>query len=236
MKLSIMCASTGGHEAARETWYDTSGHRWPVVVDNCMEGEGAGYLQKVQRFYEQTEADVIAYFHSDLFLHEQGWDRRLLAQFDDPRVGVVGFVGATGLGTDAIYKLPYDYRQLARQDVFSNLIDAEVHGQRDPGVRPVAVVDSCAVVVRRSLLARCGGWPVGTYPNNTHCSDLWLCCMARRMGYGVRLLGISATHTGGGKGAAGSEWLAGRDSAMHQQAHVLIYRDFRDLLPIRVRS
>lgn len=239
LNFVMMCPSTGGHEPAVESWYRTSGHRWPVMVDDTTEGEAAGFLSKLQRFYaERADVDIIAYLHSDLTIHEMDWDRRVRAEFKDESVGVVGFVGATRLGMPDLYRVPYDYRQLARADVWSNLSDAEVHGGRDAGTREVAVLDSCAIVVRRSLLARAGGWPVASYPDSSHCSDLWLCCMARRLGMRVRLVGVAATHTGGGKGAAGTEWLDARggDSALHQAAHVVTYEEFRDVLPIEVRA
>jgi len=210
----------------------------PVHVYSLVEGEAAGFLYKLQWGYEEVHADVIGYCHSDLSIHDQGWEARVLDEFKWPNVGVVGFVGATGLGHDDIFKIPYSYTQLARCDVWSNLTDAEAHGQRLIGSKRVAVVDSCAVFVRRDLLVRCGGWPLGAYPNSSHCTDLWVCLMAHRMGMRTQVVGVSATHTGGGKGEVGSKWLEARgtDDVLHKQAHVVTYNTFRSELPLRVKA
>jgi hypothetical protein len=210
---------------------------WPIVVEDQTEGDAAGFLTKCDVAWRHTDADVIAYFHSDLHVLEKDWDQRVLAEFEDDSVAVVGFVGATQLGHPDIYKVPYDFRQLARGDVWSNLTDAEVHGQRETGTRCVAVVDSCAVIVRRKLLVRLDGWPVKRYPNSSHCSDLWICLSALRLNCNIRMVGISCVHRSGGKGEAGTTWLDARggDAAMHQDAHRLIYSDFKTILPVRVR-
>jgi glycosyl transferase family 2 len=238
VKLEIMCPSMRGHEAAVATWKETASSELYVLVDETVEGAEAGFLRKCDKFWRTSEADVIGYLHSDLFIHEYGWDKRVLSEFTKPDVGVVGFLGATRLGHPDIYKIPYVHTQLARFDVWSNFTDWRVHGQEEKGSRRVAVVDSCAVFVRRTVLERVGGWPVGRYPNNAHCSDLWLCCVARRLGLHVRLVGISCTHRSGGKGEAGSRWLAahGTDLVHHRQAHELVYEDFRDVLPVEVEG
>jgi len=211
---------------------------WPIRVDATTEGEDAGFLRKCEAAWKQTDATVIGYLHSDLFIHENNWDVRVMQQFDDPRVAVVGFVGATGLAHEDIYKVSYAYTQLARSDVWSNLSDAEAHGQRETGARRVAVIDSCAVFVRRDVLSRLGGWSVDRYPNSSHCSDLWICCAVHRLGLSVHMVGISCTHRSGGRGATGESWLAerGGDRSMHQEAHVKLYEDMRDVLPIRIKQ
>ena len=239
--LAIFVPSTGGHEAAVTSWADTASAPWPIDIDAATEGEAAGFLTKCDAAWRRTDATVIGFLHSDLTIHEHGWDQRVLAEFandraGDRQVGVVGFVGARQLGMDDFGKLPYKLTQLARGDVVSNLTDAEVHGARRVDPCEVAVVDSCAVFVRRELLTRCGGWPVTRYPNNPHCSDLWICLSALRLGYAVRFVGVACSHRSGGKGQAGSKWLEshGGDSEHHVAAHRLIAEDFRSLLPVRV--
>src|SRR5258708_18951050 len=126
--LSLFCPSTGNHEAAVESWVDTACKPWPVIVDAATKGEAAGFLTKCDASWRATDATIIGYLHSDLYIMEHGWDQRVLAAFGDPQVAVVGFVGATRLGTDDIYRVPYDYRQLARGDVWSALSDWSSHG------------------------------------------------------------------------------------------------------------
>lgn len=233
--LSICCPSMGNHEEAVTSWRDTMSKPWPIRVDDSYDG----FLTKCDKAWRETDATVIGYLHSDLYILEHRWDERILAQFNNPDVVVVGVVGAETLAHEDIYKIPYDYRQLARGRVFSNLVDAEAHGATHAGVKKVAVIDSCAVFVRRSFLSRLAGWPVRSYPNSSHCSDLWLCCMAHRYRLSTVMVGITALHRSGGKGARGIEWLEknfGRDGdkAAHRLAHQLIYDEFRDVLPIGV--
>src|SRR6266436_2194133 len=133
--LSLFCPSMGGHEAAVTSWEDTLSKPWPIVVDATTEGDEAGFLTKCDRAWRKTDATIIGYLHSDIYILEHGWDRRVMEAFGDPQVAVVGFVGATRLGSDDTYKIPYSYTQLARGDVWSNLIDAEIHGGRDAKTR-----------------------------------------------------------------------------------------------------
>lgn len=213
---------------------------WPIAVNDTIEGEGAGYLQKVEKFREGTNADVIAYLHSDLFVHEQNWDQRVLREFDDPQVVLVSFFGATQLGRPGIYVDPYDYRQLARADCWSNMSDWFHHGQHCTGEKDIAMIDSFSLIVRRSFLDEIGGWPMQCPPS--HGSDMWLCMMAARHKKKIRLVGIECSHAGGGTLGDGkfnySEWAAttkwGSDAAMHQWWHRYLYDEFRDVLPIKV--
>src|SRR5437868_11331309 len=116
LALAIFCPSCGGHEEAVTTWQDTMSKPWPIIVDDRTEDEEAGFLTKCDKFWRTCDADIIGYLHADLYTLEHGWDQRVLEQFADPQVGVVGFVGATQLGTDDIYKVGYNFRQLARAD------------------------------------------------------------------------------------------------------------------------
>lgn len=232
----LFCPSMGGHEAAVTSWQDTMTKPWTVVVDDRVSGEEAGFLTKCNAALDDTNATVVGFIHSDFFILEHGWDERVLAEFEDEQVAVIGFVGAKRLGTNDLGKVPYDLRQLARGEVISNLSDWEVHGENETGSCAVAVVDSCAVFVRRAFLGRLGGWPVARYPNNAHCSDLWVCCAAHRDGFSVNMVGVACTHRSGGKGEVGSKWLEehGGDAAHHRAAHRLLYDEFARILPIRV--
>ena len=239
--LSVFCPSTGGHESAVQNWKEKMALPWPIVVDATMQGEAAGYLQKVESFRHKTTAEVIAYFHSDLFIHCQGWDEMVLREFEDPNVAIVSFCGARTHGSRDIYQVPYDYRQLIRGGFMSNMTDAEAHGARVLEARDVAVVDSFSVIVRRSFLEEIGGWPADKYPPS-HGSDYWLCLMAHRHHKRIRYLPVNCSHAGGGTKGDGSfkypEWIATTkwksDANCHQISHFLLYHEFRDVLPVRI--
>ena len=182
-----------------------------------------GVTGSLQWLYEHTTASVIAFLHSDCEIFEPGWDLRVLREFDDPRVGVVGFGGALQLGEDEIYRTPYRLTQLRRIDYRSNTRDAEQHGERFTGACDVATLDGFALVVRRELLdhwlhgkpyngsyasssrhwearkasvnAPIPGWPYLRYPFHNY--DNALCVHAHRVGWRVRLVGIDCIHHGG---------------------------------------
>ncbi len=184
-----------------------------------------------------ADADILAFIHDDVIIHEQDWDVRVLREFEDPTVGVVGFGGATGLGTPGIYQIPYRLQQLARIAYASNVDDAEAHGRRFDGVRDVAVLDGFSLIVRRELLDKAGGWP--TDKLIFHMYDAWLCLTAARLGYRIRLVGVKCKHLGGRTStqAPYNEWLLEKhgktDNDVHREAHEWIYEEFRDVLPLR---
>lgn len=207
------------------------------MVYNTAENN-LGVIGSYQALYKSTEADVLAYIHDDVICREVGWDERVMKEFEDPTVGVVGFGGGLNHGTDDIYKTPYRLQQLARGLYRSNTDDAEVHGQRFAGTCDVAVVDGFAIVVRRSLLDSIRGWPVERYPPH-HNYDYFICCAAHSCGLRVRLVALRCHHLGGrtalsedyAKWAAQTRW--GSDVAMHEAGHRLIYDEFRSVLPWR---
>jgi len=201
--------------------------------------DNLGVTGSLQWLYEHTTAPVIAFLHSDCEIFEPGWDARVLREFDDPKVGVVGFGGAKGHGEDDIYKTPYRLIQLRRLDYLSNTADAESHGERFEGSREVSVLDGFALVVRRSLLDRAGGWPVAQLP--FHCYDYWACIMAHKLGHSVRLVGIDCQHYSGQTAnlPAYQEWsvkhLGKTDAQVHEESHRVIYEMGRGVLPWRCK-
>lgn len=201
--------------------------------------QNRGVIGSYQYLYHCAFEDVLCYLHDDVKCFEQGWDERVRKEFEDPSVGVVGFGGGLGHGHPDIYKTPYKLEQLARFDYRSNTRDAEVHGVREPGVCDVAVLDGFALCVRRELLDRCGGWQVYDLPP-MHNYDYYICLMAHRYKYKVRMVGVDCHHYGGrtATSAAYNEWCKGTkwgtDANMHIAGHRVIYENFRDVLPVRV--
>lgn len=195
-----------------------------------------GHLPALQRSYElASEADIIGFLHTDVAIHEDEWEQRVLACFEDEDVVVVGFGGALAHGHPDIYKVPYELVQLARYDYLSNQTDAERHGGRETGVREVAVLDSFAVFVRRSFLDDLGGWPVTRYAPS-HCMDYWISMKAHERGKRVLLVGVSCTHPGGGKGNAANAVYASlgtTDEEAHALNHRTFYEEARGVLPVR---
>ena len=201
-----------------------------------FDGE-AGMLQAYQRAYEclLPKHEILAHTHDDLLLTEPYapvW-KRVMAEFDDPTVGVVGFGGALVHGSLDLYRTPFCVQQLGRSYYLSNTEDAEIHGARFGGECDVATLDGFALIVCRGLLEQVGGWPVGT-PINYVGYDYWLTCVAHRLGYRVRLVGAKCLHLGGRTSVAQKR--IPKDGAGHYEAHRYLWETYPDVLPWDCRA
>lgn len=204
--------------------------------------DNLGVTGSLQFLYEHSFAPIIAFLHSDVEIFEQGWDERVLREFDDPKVGVVGFGGALQLGENDIYRLPYKLTQLARVGYLSAQRDWQTHGEFTKSSLDVATLDGFALIVRRCLLDEWkhgmfqSGWPVERYPFHNY--DNMLCLHAHKVGWRVRLVGVDCIHHGGSTStteAAQEHWKAQgtSDVAIHEQSHLNLYEDGRGWLPLR---
>jgi GT2 family glycosyltransferase len=223
----VMCVATrrwNGWFQCIRSWGRTSdlGHKVYVVPDEDV-------LPAYQKAYSNTSEPILGMCHDDLMIYEQGWDTRVLEEFHDPGVGVVGFAGAIGHGSPDLYRVPYHLPNLARQTFLSNLRDAETHGQRFKGARDVAILDGMALFVRRPILDKVGGWPLDK-PIGYWLYAEWLCCEARRQGFRIRLVGVDCEHLGG----KSSAYIA--KSPTYEEAHWYLFDTNRDVLPHRVKD
>jgi GT2 family glycosyltransferase len=206
-----------------ESWQEnaTSRYRMKVVADLAIP-------QCFESIYRGTEELIISLIHDDLMIYERGWDERVLHQFDDPEVGVVGFAGGKGHFLPQAYREPFHIPNMIRRDFISNLRDAERHGQRFTGECDIAVLDGMALFVRRELLDKWGGW-IHPAVNYWMYSES-LCCEARRQGYRICLVGIDCDHRGGKT--------VGR-IPLHEdytETHRLFWEQNRDVLPFHVEG
>jgi GT2 family glycosyltransferase len=184
-------------------------------------------LHAYQQGLESTSSSILGYVHDDVVVRDDDWFGRVIKEFDDPRVGMVGFGGALRHGSESLYQMPYRLPQLGRSDFRSNMFDAERHGKRFTRACDVAVLDGFAMFVRREILEKAGGWPTGT-PIGYFCYDYWLSCEVRRQGYRIRLAGVACTHLGGKSSSAVQLKESSAD------AHRYIYDTCRDVLPFKV--
>src|SRR5262249_39261521 len=128
--------------------------------------------------------------------------------------------------------------QLARGAYLSNTDDAESHGRRFTGSCDVAVLDGFALIMRRELLSRVGGWPVGALP--FHCYDYWACGTGHQLDYRIRMVCCSCQHWGGASSTteAYERWsrekLGKTDAEVHEESHRWLYDYARGYLPWRV--
>lgn len=239
MSDMLICVATMDHERfikeTLPTW-EPFGFGDTLRVHDNTPDNNLGVVASYQALYENTRHPILGYLHDDLAIGESGWYDRVLREFEDPTVGVVGFGGAIRHGSDTLYKRPYRIDQLARFGYRSNTRDARAHGEIFTGECDVAVLDGFSLIVRRALLDKAGGWPVGKI--RFHNYDYYACAIAHRYGYRVRLVGIDCLHHGGRTSVmpAYQEWLAKQgttDAEDHAQAHVWFYNEFRDVMPWR---
>src|SRR3954463_471244 len=124
MSDMVWCIATrcwAGWEDCVLSWDETANENYRrVVISNT------DVVTAFQHCYQRTDESILMYVHDDVVIYEKGWDSRVLRQFDDPRVGVVGFGGALGHGQPHLYEVPYKLSNLARQNFMSNMRNAEV--------------------------------------------------------------------------------------------------------------
>ena len=222
--ICIITAHAGADSLAecRASW----GQDVPIYVANGK----FGMLEAYQHGWTRKEYTIYCYLHDDCLIRDPVWWIRVLNEFEDPNVGVVGFGGALIHGSPDLYRTPYQLQQLGRGQYLSNVDDAEVHGKRFEGACDVAVLDGFALCCRRELLERAGGWPVDT-PVSYVGYDYWICCMAHRLGYSCRVVGVRCHHYGGRTAVALKA--VPEDGTGHAEAHRYIYEQFPDVLPWR---
>jgi glycosyltransferase involved in cell wall biosynthesis len=167
---------------------------------------------------QESTGDVIAYFHSDFFVYEQGWEKRVLAEFEkDPRLGMIGFIGSNeidqlggrGGGTTSNFQgknvviLEDDMIGGQRTKYTWSGSPAEAHGKRNSGFTRAAVVDGCSMILRRTALQDIGfrdNFPLHHFYDRLIATQL----LEKRWHIGV--LGVECDHISGQTANAEEKW------------------------------
>jgi GT2 family glycosyltransferase len=189
--------------------------------------------QRILNAYEQGSMmafePVLGFVHDDVVIHENGWDSRVLHQFRDPKVAMVGFGGALGHGHPDLYKTNgLHIPNMARQNFRSNMRSADQHVERFNGACDVAVLDGFAVFIRKRFLDDIGGWPQDGRVSYFMYTE-FMCLMARRHGWKVRIVGVDCEHLGGR-----SSGIKQDQPFEYDKEHHFIAEEFKDVLPWRV--
>lgn len=269
--LGIVTATTNPQRAepCLVSWQAHASAPVPVLI--IANGGGVvpylGTVRAFRRGIEQMrdlrpEVDLIACLHDDVRIDEDGWDEAVERCFRrHPDAGLIGFGGAIGLGSDALYREPYDPMQLARIGYRSNTVDAEAHGARSLLVEPVVCLDGFSQIGRAAFWDGLTEpeWRSALYQRRTHHVGPWryldecgfvhhfydgaLGCLARRLQWSVYYLPMRCQHLGGqtavgdpGYQRWAEQQMDGGDRGFWEAAHRIGYDLFRDVLPLRLAS
>lgn len=153
-----------------------------------------------QKWPEKYNFEVVAYFHNDMMIREEGWDQRIIAAFDkDPKLALTGFLGSNeidgaggrGLGTSSSY-MGFEYET-------GWASKAEIHGRRIVGIEAAAVLDHCSMIFRICMLKQLPAQEAsGLAPH--HFYDRILSCEVLERDWHIAMVGIQCDHFGGGTG------------------------------------
>ena len=186
-------------------------------------------------------ADLIACFHDDLEILQQDWDKEVQTLFRLNQDAILaGFGGATGLGTEDIYQTPYNPMHLARQNFYSNLIDAESHGMRSTEFIQCACFDGFSQIGRAKFIHDAYTYLLSLGITH-HAYDSAIGALAYRDGGEAWLVPIRCQHYGGMTAVGSSqyqEWAkqqnAKGDQGFWEESHRIVYEELREILPIRI--
>ncbi len=158
-----------------------------IVRRNELNVAGYGALLDTM---PQFTHDIILWMHNDVKVHEFGWDKRIIAEFDkDPLLGIAGFFGAYGVADNG-----------GRIGSMGNMLGKEwgtpqhMHGQVMTETYPAVVFDALAMIINRTLfnaLDKPDGIPVH------HWNDRILPLLFVLQGYHALTIGIAFDHKGG---------------------------------------
>jgi len=210
---------------------------------------------------KHTDADIIAFFHTDLFVEEKGWDERVVKQFEDnPKLGLIGFIGSNeidagggrGYGTTSNFQgMTTGHRNKRGEDKQWIGSPAKAHGRADSGFSVAAVVDGCAMIFRRAVLEQIK--QRANFPPH-HFYDRLLSSETREAGWSMGVLGIMCDHISGqtvnqepAYNSFAEQWatthgftkgdLHNWDSVLYKEAErqwLTEYRDIKHLVPCHV--
>jgi GT2 family glycosyltransferase len=183
-----------------------------LVTNRENRGLFAGYNQG----WRTVQADCHAFLHNDLLILERDWVERLLAEFGDQSIGVVGFGGAKTADPDG-----------GRSGFMSNMADAENHGSRIFTPTDCALLDGMILVACQQMLEAVGGMDE-SYPRH-HYYDKDLCMASLAAGYRNRVLPIWCHHMSGTTACSMPD-----DEEIKQQSHNKYLQKWSGRLPWRI--
>lgn len=163
-------------------------------VEFIQSSQNVGFYYPLLPIYESHSEDIIVMMHNDLFIYEEGWDRRLAdAFFNNNQIGLVGLVGSNeidgaggrGLGTMLNFR---------GQGIDQWRGQPASAGKKVTKLYPAAVLDSLFMAFRRECVPLLS---INSSIALAHFYDKIWSCRIIESGFKVAVLGIECDHLGG---------------------------------------
>lgn len=169
---------------------------WDRGIKMVRNERNIGNYPLFKQGLEETDGDVIAFLHNDVFVYQDGWDKAVMAQFESrPDLGLLGFIGSTeldswggrGMGTTSNMQGKAIGRWAGSAGYH--------HGKVSEGMTiDGSVIDGCVMIFRRDVLEKIQ-WKSNFALH--HFYDRLMSCQVIEMGYRVGILGIQFDHVSG---------------------------------------
>jgi glycosyltransferase involved in cell wall biosynthesis len=158
----------------------------------------------MDQVYRNSTADYLCIVHNDVTMHEKGWDTKIIQIIEEAnkvqKVGVAGFFGAKGMGSNDLYRRPYHNTQLMRFTTVCSCTRVD-KGHRHRQIRDgklwerIAVLDGLALICSRAFLDDNDGFDC--LMSIFHNYDQHTCLQAINLGYQNLVLRVEFDHISG---------------------------------------
>lgn len=226
----------------------------PKIAKIQYNEENIGVLPTFKQGYEISTGSVTCFIHSDVLLHEVGWDRRILATFGgNDRLGLAGLFGAKILHPNG-----------GREICMSNMLGQEWgkcgchpqaaghHGNVERGLQPVSIFDGVGLFFKREclqqLVEQTDMFAEWRAPH--HFYDRIVGCKVVELGWHMAVIGIGFDHWSGATANSselynktGKKWLEAQgmydpnqvvDIQIYHIAEKQFFSEYSNKLPLTV--
>ena len=205
--------------------------------------ENQGLMETNKLAYEECETDLLMLLHTDCFIFEKDWDKRIRGYFDEiPKLGMAGFFGAQGCMPNG--GRIQDVEVHGQMSGLSNMLEAEIHGIRlKTPWRSCAIYDSFAMVMSMDMLKAGNGFDM-RYELHHLGTDRDISLESLKRGFKNIVVDVPCHHIGGltGESDIYQKWLEARtgskfeDGKIHNSNTELFARKWAEVLPLYVQD
>lgn len=198
--------------------------QWPEFPSETYlrHEQNQGVLTTFKQGLQVSSGDIICFIHSDVLLHEPGWDARIQKAFDDdPKLGLAGLFGARGVAPDG-GRIGAASHMLGAEWGITELRPAALHhGMLMTEIMPAAVLDGVGMFFSRAALR--------DMADNTdifadwraphHFYDRIMPLKMIELGYHVAVIGIQFDHWSGATANSSDKYMELAERWCDEQGH-----------------